>query len=89
MPSRPASPISRKIAGSVRLFEIGFLDPGRQLVGREGRRGIADHPLVLGELILDQERVVPDEGAAEPSSLATGWCKVITRSDRALWRSAF
>ena len=35
---------------------------GRELVGRKGRRRVADHALVFGQLVLDQEGIVPDEG---------------------------
>ena len=44
------------------FLEIGFLDARGELVGRKGGGRVADHALVFGKLILDQEGVVPDEG---------------------------
>ncbi len=43
------------------LFEIGLGDARQQLVLRIGARGVADHALVLGELLVEQERIVPLE----------------------------
>ena len=46
------------------LFEIGLDDARLQLVLRIGARGVADHALVFGKLIVEQERIVPLENAA-------------------------
>ena len=43
------------------FLEIGLLDSRPQLLGREFARRVADHPLVLGELALEQQRIVPLE----------------------------
>src|SRR5437667_309868 len=43
------------------LFEIGLDDARQQLVLRIGARSVADHALVFGELVVEQERVVPLE----------------------------
>ena len=45
------------------LLEVGLLDPGREFLQGEVPRGVADHPLLLGELRLKEQRVVPLEGA--------------------------
>ena len=45
------------------FLEVGLLDAGRELLGGEIARRVADHPLVFGELALEQERIVPLEGA--------------------------
>src|SRR5439155_24687431 len=47
---------------AVGLFlEIGLDDARLQLVLRIGARGVADHALVFGELLVEQERIVPLE----------------------------
>ena len=43
------------------FFEVGLRDARQQLVLRVGARGIADQPLVFGELLVEQERIVPLE----------------------------
>ncbi|MEH2548535.1 hypothetical protein V1283_005180 [Bradyrhizobium sp. AZCC 2262] len=43
------------------LFEIGLDDARQQLVLRVGARGVADHAFVFGELLVEQERIVPLE----------------------------
>ena len=43
------------------LFEIGLGDARQQLVLRVGARGVADHALVFGELLVEHERIVPLE----------------------------
>ena len=45
------------------LLEIGLSDAGREFVSGEVARRVADHSLVLGELRLDEQRIVPLEGA--------------------------
>ena len=45
------------------LFEIGLDDARLQLVLRIGARGVADHALVFGELLVEQERIVPLESS--------------------------
>ena len=45
------------------FLEIGLLDARRELLCGEVSRRVADHPLVLGQLGLEQQRVVPLEGA--------------------------
>ncbi|MGY4472035.1 hypothetical protein ACVWWK_007744 [Bradyrhizobium sp. LB9.1b] len=44
-----------------RLFEIGLGDTRQQLVLGVGARGVAHHALVFGELLVEQERIVPLE----------------------------
>src|SRR6266496_3176763 len=47
---------------AVGLFlEISLDDARLQLVLRIGARGVADHALVFGELLVEQERIVPLE----------------------------
>ena len=47
---------------AVGLFvEIGVVDARQQLLLRIGARGVADHALVFGQLIVQQQRVVPLE----------------------------
>ncbi len=47
---------------AVGLFlEIGLGDARHQLVLRIGARGVADHALVFGELLIEHERIVPLE----------------------------
>src|SRR5271166_903071 len=58
------------------LLEIGLLDPGRELFGGEVPRRVADHALVLGELSLEQQRIVPLERAE------IGSVKTTHRKDR-------
>src|SRR3979490_2133622 len=43
------------------IFHIGLGDARQQLVLRIGARGVADHALVFGELLVEQERIVPLE----------------------------
>ena len=43
------------------LFQIGLGDARQQLVLRIGARGVADHALVFGELLVEHERIVPLE----------------------------
>src|SRR5262249_33810651 len=43
------------------LLQIGLDHARQQLVLRIGARGVADRALVLGELVLEQKRVVPLE----------------------------
>ena len=45
------------------FLEVGLLDAGRELLRGEVSRRVADHPLVFGELALDEEGIVPLEGA--------------------------
>ena len=56
------------------LLEIGLLDPRREFARGEVARRVADHPLVLGELGLDEQRIVPLEGP-EIRSVKTAHCK--------------
>jgi hypothetical protein len=51
------------------FLKISGFDPGCEPVRRKGGGGIADHALVLGQLILDQERVVPGESGCRPCRL--------------------
>ena len=46
------------------LFQIGLGDARQQLVLRIGARGVADHALVFGELLVEHERIVPVECGA-------------------------
>src|SRR5258706_3994452 len=41
------------------FFQVGLADARQQLVLRIGARGIADHTLVFGELLVEHERIVP------------------------------
>ncbi|MNI19216.1 hypothetical protein D3C73_726460 [compost metagenome] len=44
------------------FLKIGFLDPWQEFgLGKGGRR-VADHTLLFGQLIFDEEGVVPDKG---------------------------
>ena len=43
------------------LLAVGLDDARQQLLLRVGARAVADHALVVGELIVEQERVVPPE----------------------------
>ena len=43
------------------LFQIRLGDARQQLVLRIGARGVADHALVFGELLVEHERIVPLE----------------------------
>ncbi|MGY3661463.1 hypothetical protein ACVJ19_008126 [Bradyrhizobium sp. USDA 376] len=43
------------------LFQIGLGDAGQQLVLGIGAGGVAHHTLVFGELLVEQERIVPLE----------------------------
>ena len=43
------------------LLQIGLGDARRELVLRIGARGVADHALVFGELLVEHERIVPLE----------------------------
>jgi hypothetical protein len=43
------------------LLQIGLVDARQQLVLRIGARGVADHALVFGELLVEHERIVPLE----------------------------
>jgi len=43
------------------LLQIGLGDARQQLVLRIGARGVADHALVFGELLVEQEWIVPLE----------------------------
>src|SRR6185312_4666307 len=43
------------------LLQIGLDDARQELVLRIGARGVADHALVLGELLVEQEWIVPLE----------------------------
>ena len=44
------------------LVEVGLGDQLRQFALREIARGVADHPLVIGELVIEEERIGPVEG---------------------------
>ena len=46
------------------LVEVGAFDSRRQAVLCKGAGRIADHPLVLGQLIVEAEGIVPGEGLA-------------------------
>ncbi len=43
------------------LLQIGLANARQQLVLRIGARGVADHALVFGELLVEHERIVPLE----------------------------
>ena len=43
------------------LFQIGLGDARQQFILRIGARGVADHALVFGELLVEHERIVPLE----------------------------
>ena len=55
------------------LLQIGALDARPQFLGRELARRVADQPLVLGQLALDEQRIVPLEGA-EAGAVEAGHC---------------
>src|SRR5262249_52745463 len=58
---------------AVGLFlEIGLDHARQQLVLRVGARGVADHALVFGELIVEQERIVPLEAGRRRLVLGLG-----------------
>ena len=61
MPSRSSAPISLKIVGSVFSWRNISRTRGDEPVLRIRARRIADHPLFVGELLLEQERVAPVE----------------------------
>ena len=44
---------------------------GASLSAAKAAARVADHPLVLGKLILDQEGIVPDEGGC------SGFCRLV------------
>ena len=52
------------------LLEIGALDARPQFLRREFARRVADHPLVLGELAFEEQRIVPLEGAEARAVMA-------------------
>ena len=52
------------------LFQIGLGDTRQQLVLRIGARGVADHALVFGELLVEHERIVPLESSTEEDGLS-------------------
>ena len=60
-PSRPSAPISRRIAALHELVPVGLADPRHQPLLGVAARGLLDQPLVLGELLVDAERIVPGE----------------------------
>ena len=49
------------------FFEIGLGDARQQLVLRVGARGVADHALVFGQLLVEQERIVPTGKTPRPA----------------------
>jgi hypothetical protein len=53
----------------------GFEHARRELVLRVGLGGVAHHALVLGELLVDEQRVVPVEpgGIGHDVSPRSGW----------------
>ena len=60
-PSRPSSPISRKIATSVVPLRNASSHARQQAVLRVGVRRLAHRALVVAELLVEEERVVPVE----------------------------
>ena len=58
-PSRPISPISRKDAGVGLFLAVGRNHARLQLFLRIGPRAVAQHPLFLGQLVVQPERVFP------------------------------
>ena len=58
------------------LLEIGLLDARREFLCGEISRGVADHPLVLGELGFEQERIVPLE-RTEIGSVKSAHCNAL------------
>ena len=59
-PSRPSSLISRNMAGSGFSWE-GFQDARCELVRAARLSGIPQHALLLAQLLLQQQRIVPGE----------------------------
>jgi len=51
------------------LLQIGLGDARQQLVLRVSARGVADHALVFGELLVEHERIVPLEFTGDGFSL--------------------
>ena len=51
----------REEFGRIELFAIGVGDARLQLALRETVRGVADHPLFLGQLVFEIEGIVPGE----------------------------
>src|SRR5690606_35572340 len=43
------------------LVQVGALDARGELVGGKGRRRIADHPLLVRQLVLEKKEIIPDE----------------------------
>ena len=84
-----------KIARSVFSCAIGFDHPRHQLVLGVAARGVADQPLVLGELVVEQQRIVPLERRARRRLAMIGhvasssiFCRGRTITDPRDWANA-
>ena len=79
-PSRPSAPISLKDRAVGLLLQIGLDHAGAELFLRVGAGGVAYGALVLGELVLEEERILPVEGCG--AWLARATCPAFSVTSR-------